>query len=73
MNALGVQVEAARRKPIMSRFHAFFSVGNFIGAGTVEVDDDGTPLDAAAQAELLRRMTAPVTLTVDLDDDHRRR
>ena len=35
MNALGVQVEAARRKPIMSRFHAFFSVGNFIGAGTV--------------------------------------
>jgi MFS family permease len=35
MNALGVQVEAARRRPIMSRFHAFFSVGNFIGAGTV--------------------------------------
>jgi MFS family permease len=35
MNALGVQVEAARRKPIMSRFHAFFSVGNFIGAGAV--------------------------------------
>jgi len=35
MNALGVQVEAARRKPIMSRFHAFFSVGNFVGAGTV--------------------------------------
>ncbi|HEY5788795.1 MAG TPA: MFS transporter [Microlunatus sp.] len=35
MNALGVQVEAARRKPIMSRFHAFFSVGNFLGAGTV--------------------------------------
>jgi len=37
MNALGVQVEAARRKPIMSRFHAFFSVGNFIGAGAVLV------------------------------------
>jgi hypothetical protein len=35
MNALGVQVEAARRRPIMSRFHAFFSVGNFIGAGAV--------------------------------------
>jgi MFS family permease len=35
MNALGVQVEAARRKPIMSFFHAFFSVGNFVGAGTV--------------------------------------
>ena len=37
MNALGVQVEAARRKPIMSRFHAFFSVGNFVGAGAVLV------------------------------------
>ncbi|HEU5483277.1 MAG TPA: MFS transporter [Microlunatus sp.] len=35
MNALGVQVEAARRRPIMSRFHAFFSVGNFVGAGAV--------------------------------------
>ncbi len=35
MNALGVQVEQARRKPIMSFFHAFFSVGNFIGAGAV--------------------------------------
>lgn len=37
MNALGVQVEAARGKPIMSRFHAFFSVGNFVGAGAVLV------------------------------------
>ena len=31
MNALGVQVEQARRRPIMSFFHAFFSVGNFVG------------------------------------------
>ncbi len=37
MNALGVQVEQARRKPIMSFFHAFFSVGNFVGAGAVLV------------------------------------
>ena len=37
MNALGVQVEAARRQPIMSRFHAFFSIGNFVGAGAVLV------------------------------------
>ncbi|MDN5763431.1 MAG: MFS transporter [Microlunatus sp.] len=37
MNALGVQVEAARRTAIMSRFHAFFSVGNFVGAGAVLV------------------------------------
>ncbi len=35
MNALGVQVETARGKPIMSFFHAFWSVGNFAGAGTV--------------------------------------
>lgn len=37
MNAVGVQVERARRKPIMSRFHAFFSIGNFVGAGTILV------------------------------------
>jgi MFS family permease len=35
MNAVGVQVEAARSRPIMSFFHAFFSIGNFVGAGTV--------------------------------------
>ena len=35
MNAMGVQVEAARQRPIMSSFHAFWSIGNFIGAGTV--------------------------------------
>jgi MFS family permease len=35
MNAMGVQVEAARRRPVMSSFHAYWSVGNFAGAGTV--------------------------------------
>jgi MFS family permease len=35
MNAIGVQVESARKKPIMSFFHAFFSLGNFVGAGAV--------------------------------------
>ena len=35
MNALGVQVESARQRPIMSFFHAFFSVGNLVGAGAV--------------------------------------
>jgi MFS family permease len=35
MNALGVQVESARHRPIMSFFHAFFSVGNLAGAGSV--------------------------------------
>lgn len=37
MNALGVQVEAARRRPIMSSFHALWSVGGFVGAGSVLV------------------------------------
>ena len=35
MNALGVQVESARRRPIMSTFHALWSVGGFVGAGLV--------------------------------------
>jgi MFS family permease len=35
MNALGVQVEAARRRPIMSTFHALWSVGGLLGAGSV--------------------------------------
>jgi MFS family permease len=35
MNAVGVQVEAARQRPIMSFFHAFWSIGNFIGAGAI--------------------------------------
>ena len=35
MNAIGVQVEAARRRPIMSSFHAYFSLGGFVGAGAV--------------------------------------
>lgn len=37
MNAIGVQVEAARRRPIMSTFHALWSVGSLVGAGSVLV------------------------------------
>lgn len=37
MNAMGVVVEEARGGPIMSRFHAFFSIGNLVGAGVVAV------------------------------------
>ena len=37
MNALGVQVEKARPRPIMSFFHAFWSVGNLAGAGVIVV------------------------------------
>ena len=32
MNALGVGVEKRRHRPVMSRLHAFFSVGGFVGA-----------------------------------------
>lgn len=32
MNALGVSVEQARGRPVMSRLHACFSIGNFAGA-----------------------------------------
>jgi MFS family permease len=35
MNAIGVRVEAVRPKPVMSRLHACFSIGNLAGAGTV--------------------------------------
>lgn len=35
MNAVGVQVESARKRPIMSSFHALWSLGGFTGAGSV--------------------------------------
>jgi MFS family permease len=37
MNALGVSVEQARRRPVMSRLHASFSIGNLVGALVVVV------------------------------------
>ena len=37
MNALGVSVEQARGRPVMSRLHAFFSIGNLVGALVVVV------------------------------------
>lgn len=35
MNVLGVRVEQHTPKPLMSRFHASFSIGNLLGAGGV--------------------------------------
>ncbi|MGV9672534.1 MFS transporter [Gordonia sp. NPDC003504] len=37
MNAQAVQVERAYRRPIMSAFHGFFSVGGLLGSGVVAV------------------------------------
>src|SRR6478752_2627333 len=37
MNTLGVAVEQARRRPVMSRLHACFSIGGFVGALIVVV------------------------------------
>ncbi len=37
MNTLAVVVEQARSVPVMSRFHAFWSIGSFVGAGVVLV------------------------------------
>ena len=34
MNTLAVDVERRRGRPVMSRFHAFFSIGSAVGAGT---------------------------------------
>ena len=48
MNALGVSVEKARGRPVMSRLHACFSIGSVVGALVVVVlgqllDSDVTP------------------------------
>lgn len=37
MNAVGVQVEKQRPRPIMSFFHGTWSIGNFVGAGLLVV------------------------------------
>jgi MFS family permease len=48
MNAIGVQVERARQRPVMSLFHALWSVGGFVGAGSVLLLATLLDLDGAA-------------------------
>ena len=53
MNAIGVQVEAARPKPIMSFFHGMWSVGTFAGAALVYIAALSVPSFAVQAAVLV--------------------
>lgn len=64
MNAVGVQVEAARRRPIMSTFHALWSVGGFIGAGFVLLMSRVFDLRDQAIVTPMMVMLAVVTVVV---------
>jgi hypothetical protein len=62
MNAIGVQVEASRQRPIMSFFHAFWSIGTFIGAGAVLLLATVLGLHGAAIVTTVSILIAVVTL-----------
>jgi MFS family permease len=62
MNAIGVQVEASRQRPIMSFFHAFWSIGTFVGAGAVLLLATVLGLHGAAIVAPVSILIAVVTL-----------
>jgi MFS family permease len=62
MNAIGVQVEASRQRPIMSFFHAFWSIGTFVGAGAVLLLATVLGLHGAAIVTPVSILIAVVTL-----------
>ncbi|MDR6349694.1 MULTISPECIES: MFS transporter [unclassified Pantoea] len=55
MNVQAVEVEKAARKPMMSGFHGFFSLGGIIGAGSVSLllGSGLTPLQAVGAVMVL--------------------
>ena len=61
MNALGVSVEQARGRPVMSRLHASFSIGSFVGALVVVLLGHLLTADATPRWSL---WTAAVLITV---------
>ena len=64
MNAVGVQVETARRGPVMSSFHAFFSIGNLLGAAAVLGLASGAGLTGGAIVTPLLLALAVVAVVV---------
>ena len=64
MNAIGVQVESARRGPVMSSFHAFFSIGNLLGAAAVLALAAGFGLGGGAVVTPLLLTLAVVAVVV---------
>lgn len=64
MNAVAVQVEAARRRPIMSSFHAYFSLGGFAGAGAVLIMAKGLGITGGAIVTPLMISIAAVALLI---------
>ena len=62
MNAIGVQVESARGRPVMSFFHAMWSVGGFLGAGAVLVVATALDLRGASIVRPLLLAIAVVAL-----------
>lgn len=62
MNVIGVQVETARSRPVLSLFHALWSVGGFLGAGAVVLMATVLDLRGAAIVLPLLLLLAAVTL-----------
>lgn len=82
MNSHAVEVESASERPLMSGFHAQFSIGGFVGAGgmtfflAVGLSPSAAALLTAGLALLILLLAGPnlLAFTQDMDDTpHRKR